>query len=45
MDANKAVHQEDKSSLDSLTLDEAGLATLPEANETSKRPEARAVVV
>ena len=45
MDANKIFRPEESLSLDSLTLDESVLAALPEANEKSKKPEARAVVV
>ena len=45
MGSIKNPHPDDKSSWDSLVLDESSLATLPEANEKSKRPEARSVVV
>ena len=45
MDSAKVSSTEDKSSYDSLILDESSLAALPEANEKSKRPEARGVVV
>ena len=45
MDSTKMPPNEDKSSYDSLILDEYSLAALPEAHEKSKRPEARGVVV
>ena len=45
MDSNKTTQHEDKSSWESLILDEASIASLPESNDKSKGPEARAVVV
>ena len=45
MDETKNIPPEDKKSIDGLILDEEALAALPEANEKSKRPEARSVVV
>ena len=46
MDEIKTIRQEEKkSSIDGLILDEEALTVLPEANEKSKRPEARPVVV
>ena len=45
MDETRNISADDKKSIDGLILDEEGLAALPEANEKSKRPEARAVVV
>ena len=45
MDSTKMPPSEDKSSYDTLILDESSLAALPEANDNSKRPEARGVVM
>ena len=45
MDSTKMPPSEDKSSYDTLILDESSLASLPEANDNSKRPEARGVVM
>lgn len=45
MESSKVSKIEDSSSSDSLCLDESHLAGLPEANDKSKNPEARAVLM